>query len=142
MFHSCIINNKINQLNERCLRLVYMNISSSFEKLLEQDKSVTISTSNLQILATEMFKVHRNISPPIFKEIFHQHCNNSNLRINSDFAMPKVRSVFHGTESISYLGPTIWDIVPSEFKELSVAAFKKGLKERKPKTCPCRLCKK
>ena len=128
MFHSRIINNKINRLHERCLRLLYGDKSSSFEKL-EQDKSVTIHTRNLQILATETFKVYRNISPPIFSEIFHQRGNNCNLRINSDFAMPNVRSVSHGTESISYLGPKIWDIVPLELKELtSVAAFKKGIK--------------
>ena len=86
-----------------------------------------------------MFKVYRNISPPIF----HQRGNNYNLRIDSDFAMPNVKSVFHGTESISYLGPNICDILPLELKELtSVAAFKKGIKEWKPKSCPCRLCKK
>ena len=71
MFYSRIINNKINRLHERCLRLLYGDKSSSFEKLLEQDKSVTIHTRNLQILATEMFKVYRNISSPIFSEIFH-----------------------------------------------------------------------
>ena len=81
MFYSRIINNKINRLHERCLRLLYGDKSSSFEKLLEQDKSVTIHTRNLQILATEMFKVYRNISPPIFIEIFHQRGNNYNLRI-------------------------------------------------------------
>ena len=114
MFHSRIINNKINRLHERCLRVLYGDKSSSFEKLLEQDKSVTIHTRNLQILATEMFKVYRNISPPIFSEIFRQLDNNYNLWINSDFAMPNVRSVFHWTESILYLGPKIWDIAPLE----------------------------
>ena len=59
MFHSRIINNKINRLHERCLRLLYGDKSSSFEKLLEQDKSVTIHTRNLQILATKIFKVYR-----------------------------------------------------------------------------------
>ena len=114
MFHSRITNNKINRLHERSLRLLYGNNSSSFEKLLEQDKSVTIHTRNLRILATEMFKVYQNISPLILSEIFHQRENNYNLRINSDFAMPNVRSVFHWTESILYLGPKIWDIVPLE----------------------------
>ena len=103
--------------------------SSSFEKLSKQDKSDTIYTKNLQILATEMFKVYRNISPPIFSEIFHRSDENYNLRINSDFAMPNIRSVFHGSESISYLGPKIWDIVSLELKELSSAvAFKKYIK--------------
>ena len=57
--------------------------------------------------------------------------------------MPDVRSVFHGSKSISYLDPKIWDIVPLELKELtSVVAFKKGIKEWKQENCPCRLCKK
>ena len=48
--------------------------------------------------------------------------------------MPNIRSVFHGSESISYLGPRIWGTVPLKLKELtSVAAFKKGIKEWKPK---------
>ena len=117
------------------MRLLYGDKSSSFEKLLERDKSVTIYTRNLQILATEMLKVYRNICPPIFSEICHQRGNNYNLRINSDFAMPNVRSVFHGRKSSSYLVPKIWNIVPLQLKELtSVAAFKKGLKSGSQKT--------
>ena len=77
--NSRIINNKINHLHERCLRLLYEDELSSFEKLLEQDKSVTIHTRNLQILAPEMFKVYRNISPPIFSGIFHRRDKNYNL---------------------------------------------------------------
>ena len=116
---------------------------SSFDKLLEQDKFVTIHTRNLQVLAREMFKVYRNISPPIFSEVFHRRDKNYNLRINSDFAMVNVRSVFHGSDSMSHLGPKIWDIVPLELKELTrVVALKRGIKEWKPKNCPCKLCKK
>ena len=59
MFHSVIKSNKINCLHERCLRLLYGDKSSSFQKLLEQDKSVTIHTRNLQVLATEIFKVYQ-----------------------------------------------------------------------------------
>ena len=110
MFHSCIINNKTNCLRERCLHLLSGDKSSSFKKLLEQDKFV--ANLNLQILAMEMFKVYRNISLAIFSEIFHRRDINYNLRINSDFAMPNVRSVSYGSESISCLGPKIWDIVP------------------------------
>ena len=76
-----------------------------------------------------MFKVYRNIFSPIFSEIFHRRDINYNLRINSDFVMPNVRSVFNGSERISYLGPKIWDMVPLGLKELtSIVAFKKGIK--------------
>ena len=120
MFDSRIINNNINRLHERCLRLFYGDKSTSFGKLLEQDKSVTTHTRNLQVLATEMLKVYRNISPPIFSKIFHRHDIGYNLRTNSDFVMPNVRSVFHASENILYLGPEIWDIAPLEWKKLTV----------------------
>ena len=79
------------------------------------------------MIAAEMFKVYRNISSPIFSEFFHRGDINYNLRTNSQFAVPNIRSVFHG--SIFYLGP--------KTKELtSVDIFKKCLKEWKLKNCP------
>ena len=39
-----------------------------------------------------------------------------NLRNISEFSRPAVNSVYHGTESISYLGPKIWDILPQELR--------------------------
>ena len=56
MFHSRTMNNKINHLHERCLRIVYSDKTSSFEKRLETDRSVPIHIRNLQILATEFSK--------------------------------------------------------------------------------------
>ena len=139
MFHSRITNNKINRLHERCMPLIHGDKTSSFEELLEQDKSVSTHTRNLQMLATEMFKVYRSMSPPIFSELFRGR--DYNLRSNSNFAVPHVKSVFHGRGSISYLGPKIWDFVPLELKDLtSLNAFKKGIKKCEPKNCPCRLC--
>ena len=50
-------------------------------------------------------------------------------------------SVFNGTESISFPGPKIWDIVPSELKQLEIVnAFKREIKKWKQVNCPCRLC--
>ena len=42
MCHNRTINNKINRLHERCLRIVYSDDKSSFQELLDKDKSVTI----------------------------------------------------------------------------------------------------
>ena len=127
MFHSLIMNNKI--LHERCMRLIYGGKTSSLEELLDQDKSISIHTRNLQMLTTEMFKVYRGMSPPFFIELFCRLDISYNLRSNSNFALPNVKSVFHGSEIITYLGPKIRDIVPLQLKELtSLNAFKKGIK--------------
>ena len=136
------MNNKINRLHERSLCIVHSDKTSSFEKLLEKDGSVTIHTRNLQTLATEMFKVYKNLSPAIIADLFHVRQNNYNLRHDSYFAIPNVKSVYHGTESLSNLGPRIWNLVPSKLKQLvNIHAFKKEIKKWKPENCPCRLCK-
>ena len=57
------VNNKISKLHKRCLRIVYNDNKSAFKELSETDKFVPIYLQNLQVLATEMFKVYRNISP-------------------------------------------------------------------------------
>ena len=81
---------------------------------------------------------YRSMSPPIFSKLFCWRDICYNLRSNSNFVVPNVKSVFHGSESISYLGPKIWDIVPLEVKELtSLNAFKNGIKKWES----CRLCK-
>ena len=43
---------------------------SSFEELLEQDKSVSVRNRNLKILSTEMYKFYRNNLPPFSLRFF------------------------------------------------------------------------
>ena len=112
--------------------------TSSFEKLLEKDGFVTTHTRNFQTLATERFKVYKNLSLAIIADLFHVRQNNYNLRHDSYFAIPNVKSLYHGTESLSYLGPRISD----KLKQLvDIHAFEKEIKKWKPENCPCKLFK-
>ena len=70
MFHSRTLNNRINKLHERTLRIVYQDSVSSFETLLDKDNSFTIHERNIQNLAIELFKVKMGISPKFMNEIF------------------------------------------------------------------------
>ena len=70
MFHSRRLSNKINSIHERALRITYQDHISTFQELLNKDNSVSIHHGNLQALATEMFKIHRSLSPVILREIF------------------------------------------------------------------------
>ena len=69
MFHSRNLNNKINRIHERALRLVYQN-NLSFSELLNLDNSLTVQQKNLQGLVTEIYKIKNRIAPEIMKEIF------------------------------------------------------------------------
>ena len=59
MFHSRRLNNKINYIDERALRITYQDHISTFQELLNKDNSGSIHHRNLQALATEMSKIHR-----------------------------------------------------------------------------------
>ena len=56
MFHSRGLNNKINRIHERALRITYKDKSSSFQELLEKRNSVSIHHRNIQKLAIEIYK--------------------------------------------------------------------------------------
>ena len=143
MFHSRSLNNKINRLHERCLRVIYNDKSSSFKELLERDNSISIHEQNVRTLVIEMFKVSKGISSTLFSEVFSYRDNNRySLRSDSIFSLPPVKSVHYGTESIAFFGPKIWEIIPSDFKEIeSLQEFKIAIKNWKLVNCPCRLCK-
>ena len=85
--------------------------------MLKKDDSISIHHRNIQTLATEMFKVKNNIAPDIVKEPFAPKVSPYDLRNNNSFKRRRVNSVWHGTESVPYLGPKIWDLVPNEIKE-------------------------
>ena len=56
MFHSRQLNNKIDKIQERALRITYKDAEPSYSELLEKDSAVTIHTKNLQLLmAQEIF---------------------------------------------------------------------------------------
>ena len=54
MFYSRTINNKIDRLHERALRIVYSDFKSSFEGLLMKGNSLSIHERNMQNLTIEI----------------------------------------------------------------------------------------
>ena len=84
MFQSRTMNNRINTLHEIALRLVYTNKRNlSFDDLLKEDKSVEIHQKNLQILATDIYKVNNDLRAKIMADIFHFVKRPYNLGNNS-----------------------------------------------------------
>ena len=70
VFHTKQLNNRINSLQEKALRVTYQDRNSSFTKLLSLDKLVFIHCRNIKYLLMEIYKVKMGLSPPIMSDIF------------------------------------------------------------------------
>ena len=142
MCHNRTYNNKIIRLHERCLRLIYNDKCSSFEELLVKDKSVSIHHKNIHALAIEIFKVYAETYPEIMLKVFQiKDRGHYFLRNQRDFAIPNVKAVNYGLESIRFLGSKMWESLPNNLKNKeSIESFKMA-KEWKLESCPCRLYK-
>ena len=142
MFHSRILNEKINKLHERALRLVYKNDNLTFEQLLEKDNSMTIHDRNLQKLAIEMYKAEQKLSPLPIQELFKKRDEIHDLRQGRSWEVPRVQKVNYGIETLRYRGIKTWDLIPDDIKaSRSLPIFKQKIKKWKPMGCTCRLCK-
>ena len=142
MFHSREINNKINRIHERSLRLVYSDKTSTFKELLDNNKSVSVHHKNIQVLAREIYKTVNGLAPTIMNSIFEIKNIESNLRNKNNFKSRRIDSVRCGIDSLTYLGPKIWNIVPEDIKKSkSLNFFKTKIKKWIQGDCPCRLCR-
>ena len=134
MFCSRKSNNKISRLNERSLRIVYNNYSSSFDELLSRDYSMPFHYQNIHCLAIEIYKVANNLSVSDFKELFA-------FKDQFSIFVPSVNIEIYGKSSLRYFGAVLWNSILYIIKcATSVKEFESHIKSWEP-VCFCRLCK-
>ena len=125
MFSSRRSNNLINRIHERSLRTVYNDTSSTFQELLQRNRSVSIHHKNIQTLTTEVFKVVNNTCPPIMRTFFDFWENRYNIRQFEEMRQQKVRTIRYGLKTALYRAPQLWSLVPPDLKSLpNVNLFK------------------
>ena len=143
IFSSRTLNNRINKLHERSLRILYRDDTTSFKDLLEKDNSFTIHERNVKVLGIEMYKVANDILPNAISDFINKRDIVYNLRNPSIYQRERVNTSLYGTESLRILGPKIWDIIPGDVKGApTLNSFKRKIKNWKLENCPCRLCKR
>ena len=134
------LNDRINHIHERGLRIVYRDYTSSFSELLAKDESVCIHHKNIQRVALQMFKVKYDLCPEITKDIFTL---DANPRSTKTFLIPNVNKEYMGKLSLRWFGPVVWEnMLPESFKSIDkLEKFEKEIKKWIPNNCECRLCK-
>ena len=142
MFCSRSLNNLINRIHKRALRLIHNDYVSTFQEILEMTKEKIIHQNNLECPAKEIYKFLNCLLPPIINGAFMIRNNNYNLRNFHCRYSTNKRTVKYGTETVTYRGPQIWNLISKITKNASsFDIFKKKIGKRKGEKCPCRICK-
>ena len=90
-----------------------------------------------------MYNVINKLSLKVMLDLFQEVTHQYNLGNGLICCSYKIKTVRHGTETITYLDPKIWSIIPDEIREFSsVETFRQKTKLWKPNSCPCRIYKK
>ena len=93
-------------------------------------------------MVTEMFKVRIGCALDIMNKIFEIDNRNDNFRHDFLIKRHNIRSVYYDTKAASFIGPKIWDTLPSSCKDATLLkSFQEDLKRWIPDNCPCRLYK-
>ena len=108
MFHDWVLNRKTNHLHERSLQIVYRDSISSFQVLLQKDRSFTIHHRNIQSLATELTKIEENPSNEIMSSIFLPGLMKHNLKTQSDFIRNSVNTCKYGLNLLRFFASKVW----------------------------------
>ena len=119
MFHERQVNDKINILHEKALRIVQNDTVTSFKNLLIKDKSVTIYLQSIQLLAIEIHKTIHNLPGGDLSEFFVKNNHNYNLPSESEMLLLNGNTVVKGQNSISYFGLVIWNSISFELRKTS-----------------------
>ena len=93
------------------------------------------------MMVIEIYIFKNNLGPEIINYIFEGCPRNYNLRKDKIITTRCVKSVYNGTETVSFRAQNIWDITPEDLKKGILPDFKLNIKKWKPGSCTCRLCK-
>ena len=126
MFTSRYLNNALNSIHERALRLIYNDYELPFDRILENNKQKSIHQKNIESLAIEIYKFKADLAPPLTSDLLVTRQNNYNLQNFYELESALKRTAKFGTESISYRRPQIQNLIPESLRALeTLKKFKK-----------------
>ena len=143
VWHFCGVANskKIEKIQERALRFVYKDFSSSYNDLLEKGDHSMLYIKRLRYMAVEVYKSLHDIGPDYLKSLLKVNECRYDLRSIKPLIQPKCNTVTYGLNSYSYKGPKIWNGLPNDIKSaITLDEFKDLIKTWNGPTCYCVMC--
>ena len=132
---------KIEKIQERALRFIYSDYSSSYESLLIKYQLPSLKVRRLRTIALESFKILNNLSPAYLNDLLTFKKHSYSFRYQKTVEVPQVRTVKHGSRSFRSAAAKIWNSLPQDLREISTFnVFKNQINAWSGGTCTCSFC--
>ena len=132
---------KIEKIQERALRFLHNDHVSSYKDLLLKSNRCTMLVARQRTLCIEIFKTLKNLNPSFMHNIFSFRTSNYSLRNPNNLNHFRPNQVTFGSNSLSAMGPQIWNCLPNELKSAdNLNSFKNIIKQWDGPTCKCNAC--
>ncbi len=132
---------KIEKVQERALRFLHNDKTSSYEELLQKSSMTTLHIRRIKAIACEVFKSLNDLNPIFMKDMFQEKEMKYDLRDNNKLIQPKFNKITYGKNTFQYYGSHIWNQLPNTVKEsTNLNSFKELLKNWDGPKCKCAMC--
>ena len=106
------------KIQERYLRFVFNDSSSTYSSLLNRAKKDTLHVIRLKQILIFVYKCINHVGPTYLHSLFTVKQTYYNLRNCVSLEQPKVNTILHGMNSIIYHGAKLWNDLPNSiYKE-------------------------
>ena len=92
--------NNMEKIQERALRFITDDYSSSYEKLLNDSNTSTMAIKRVNSLRTEVFKSLNKLNAPYMKDLFHRNLSAYSLRSSNNLSVSRLNQTTFGLRSI------------------------------------------
>ena len=138
VWHFCSVKNlhKIECVQERALRFIYSDHSSSYNELLEKYGAGTLELNRLRVMCTEIYKILNGIAPSYMQSLFVMNQSRYSSRRPLSLHLPRVNQTTYGLISLRYEGAKLWNSLLEDIKSTeNLITFKRLIKTWNGITC-------
>jgi hypothetical protein len=132
---------KLEKIQERALRFVFDDYSSSYNKLLEKASKPSVSKFLITNTVEQVFKVIHDYAKPLQSSFFLFPNSTYDMRNRNRLQLPKYNTTKYGKHSFQYMGSYLWNNIPDSMQQCSnINDFKEMLSDWEGPKCKCGYC--
>ena len=143
-WHFCTDKNskKLEKVQERALRFVYDDYTSSYINLLEKALVPSLQIRRIRTMALETYKIVNKLAPVCLHDLVNVKNSKYAFRYSNILDVPQVRTTRYDKKSFMFAAATLWNDLPNHFRtENSFNHFKSLIQSWNGSVCRCSACR-